>query len=119
MSDYGLPIARDDDDNPEAVDFEYEWGGADVKIKLIPPTLEQIQQFRQQARADGGDALEQARELIDDHVVKPAIPKDKLTEREANCFLDGILAYGDEGGGPMMDEVRDDIDERQDASQGN
>lgn len=112
MSDYGLPTQRTgDDNNPDPVDHTFEWDGDEVTIKLVPPTLGQIKRYENLGDDVGIEALE---EIVDDHIEKPEIPAENMTMEEINCYVNGILDHGQNGGGDLTDEAQQYLDEHAD-----
>lgn len=116
---YGLPTPRDGENNLLPQDHSYEWNGQEVKIKLIPPTISQLEQYQNLGDDVEVDAL---RDIVDTHVEEPLKSKGlnagDLTVREVNCYVEGIIDYGDTGG-KKMEEVREAIEEREGRSGGN
>lgn len=110
MSEYGLTQPRDDDGDPEPVDHTYEWDGEEVTIELVPPTLEQLKEYRDL----GTDAdMEELEKIVDRHVIKPEMPAAEMTEREVTCYMFGLRDYSESGGGERMQQVREAITERE------
>ncbi|MFW5896336.1 MAG: hypothetical protein ACOCUA_03025 [archaeon] len=112
---YGLPTPRDEATGellPDEHTFEWETAGdvLDVTIRLIPPTLEQLERYQ-----DLGDdvGVEQLREVVETHIIQPDIPASDMTVREINCYIYGIIDYGSDGGGSKMDEIRRMVEERE------
>jgi hypothetical protein len=116
MSEYGLPSVRDKDGELRPVEHTYEWGGEEVTIKLLPPTISQQERYEEL----GEDVdVERLREIVDTHLVKPDIPDDEsLTSRELFCYLEGIVDYSVGGGDGMAAEVQAELEKRNEA-QGN
>jgi len=106
---YGLPDTRDEDGGRKAVDHTFEWGGQEITIKLLPPTIAQQQEYEELGEEADAEALA---EILDEHLVKPDV--DDPTTRELFCYLEGIVDYGVSGGGEVADEVREEIEERKD-----
>lgn len=108
--EYGLPDPREDDDSGlKGVDHEFEWNGETVSIRLVPPTLNQLQGYQDMgANAD----VDELKDILERHIVKPEKDPGDMTMREVNCYIDGILDYSNDGGGDLMQEVREELEER-------
>lgn len=116
-----------DDDVDEWVESP-EW----VTIRLIPPTLSQLKEYRElgedvQEDEDADDAeliekdddhLDDFKNIIDRHVIEPAIPADDMTIREINCYISGVVDYGKNGGGARMERRRQQL-ANENSGQGN
>ena len=114
MSGYGLPVSRDTDGSLKPVDHTFEWGGQEVTLRLVPPTISQHEEYE----ALGEEAT--ARDLVnilDRHLVEPDVGNDP-TARELFCYLEGIIDYGVGGGDELADEVREELTRRE-GGQGN
>lgn len=110
MTEYGLSTPRDPDtDDPLPVEHKYEWNGEDVVIELVPPTLDQLERYQEMGADVDTEAL---RDIVDDHIEKPDRPAGSMTVREINCYIRGILDYGEDGGGDRMDELREELAKR-------
>lgn len=117
MSEYGLTSLRDADGELQAVDHSYEWGGQEVTIKFVPPTLSQQEQLED---LDDDAAADKLEELLDRHMVKPSVPENESwTAREMWCYITGIMRWsmGEDGG--LGEELESEIDERTGEGQGN
>lgn len=110
MSEYGLATPRDDEtDDPLPVDHTYEWDEEEVTIELVPPTLDQLEEYQDL----GGDVdTDRLRDIVDKHITKPDIPAGKMTVREVNCYIRGILDYGEDGGSDRIQQMREALQER-------
>lgn len=89
---YGLTDERDSDGNRKAVEHSYEWDGQDIHIKLIPPTISEIEEYEEFGEEMPASKL---RDVIDDHIVKPEV--EDPTMREVMCYIEGIIDYAGEG----------------------
>lgn len=108
MPDYGLPTKRDSDGNLQAVDHTYQWGGDEITIRLIPPTISEQEEYE----SLGVDTTYQDLvEIVEKHLVEPDISDIELSTRELNCYLDGIRDYGMNGNG-MAAAVQEELEAR-------
>ena len=108
MSEWGLPSERDSNGNLRAVEHEYEYQGEDVKIKLYPPTVSQLEEYEE--LGDDTSATELA-DIVDQHLVKPDV--DDPTIQELFCFVQGIVDYGAAGGTDFVQDAREELEKRQ------
>lgn len=107
---YGLPDVRDPDTGEVAdVEYEFEWNGVDVPIVLRPPTLDEQQKYEDM----GTDVdVDQLREIVERHIIKPESPPDGWTVREVTCYLEGVMRYSTEGGSDLAQAARDELAQR-------
>ena len=111
MSEWGLTSERNSDGDRKAVEHEYEYQGEDVKIKLLPPTVSELEEYEE--LGEDTDTSELA-EIVDRHIVKPEV--DDPTIRELLCYVEGIASYGASGGNDFVAEARKELEERADES---
>lgn len=113
-SNYGLPVPRDGEGELQAVDHEYEWGGQNVQIKIIPPTIAQIREYEK----FGTDAsVDDMIDVYERHIEEPSIPTDNLTSRELMCYVEGIVDYGTGGGGSdIVQQAQAELEQRETAA---
>ena len=114
MSEWGLTSERDSEGRRKAVEHEFRYGGEDIKIKLLPPTVSQLDEYEKFGDDTGPSELA---DVVDEHIVKPEIedPGD-LTIRELLCYVEGIVDYGASGGNDFVAEARQELEERADDS---
>lgn len=108
--EFGIPDLRDPDtgDLKPAV-HTYEYDGREIHIQLTPPTVADIQEYRN--LGDDVDAEELA-EIVDRHIVQPHIDDpSNLTARELTAYAQGILDYSS-GGNELAREVNDELEAR-------
>jgi hypothetical protein len=117
MTEYGLPSTRDKDGELQPVDHSYQWDGDEVTIKLIPPTISEFEEYESMGEETGSSEL---RDIIDKHLVKPAIPEDEdLTMRELLCYVEGIVDYSEGSSDEYAEEVQEELEQRQSGAAGN
>lgn len=105
MTGYGLPSA----DGPQ--EHTYEWGGQEVTIKLVPPTLDQVEEYQDLGQdADIGEM----RDVLRRHIKQPAKPPGEMTLQEVNCYIAGIMDHAESGGPEVVQEARDYLEENSD-----
>jgi hypothetical protein len=114
MSEYGLPDVRDKDGELQAVDHTYDWNGDEITIKLVPPTISEFEEYQDLGEDASSEELMPA---VEDHLVKPEIDGDP-TMAELLCYVNGIVDYCT-GNSGYAEEVREELDERQDGGRGN
>lgn len=109
-SQYGLSGERDEEGNIKTADHTFEWDGQEVTIKLKPPTLSQYEEYE-----DLGDdaSVDEMETIVDRHVIEPDIPATDMTLREVQCYIEGIIDYGMNGGGNLADQVREELEQRE------
>lgn len=108
--EYGLPDPREDaDSGRRGVDHEFEWNGEEVSLRLVPPTLNQLQEYQNVGAEADADEL---KNILDRHIVKPEKDPGDMTMREVNCYIEGLLDYSNNGGGERMQEVREELEQR-------
>lgn len=113
-SSYGLSGLRDKDGNRQTVEHSYEWGGDEITIKLDPPTVSQQEAYEDLGEEAGAGEL---RDVLDEHLVEPSIPDDEeWTMRELLCYVNGIVDFSNGGAPDVIDEVRDELDQRADGA---
>jgi hypothetical protein len=109
MSEYGLPEVRDKDGDLQPVEHTYEWGGEDITIKLLPPTIPEYSDYENLGEETENEEL---REIIGRHLVKPDIPEDQaLTMPELLCYVEGIVDYCN-GSAGLGGAAREELEER-------
>lgn len=114
---YGLPSPRDDEGNLKPVDHEFEFDGREVRIQLIPPTINQFEEYETLGEEI---SMEKVRGIIDRHIEKPTVDAGEITMYELQCYFAGILDYATTGGSSeLMETVRDELDRRQEEAAGN
>lgn len=109
MSEYGLPTKRDESGNLEAVDHTYQWGGDEVTIKLVPPTISQQEEYE---NLDEDTSSSELTEIVDRHLVEPDTSEMELTARELLCYVQGIYEYSVGEAEGMASDVQAELDER-------
>lgn len=108
--EYGLPDPRDDDGvDADGVEHEFEWNGETVRLVIVPPTLDQIDEY--QALGQEADAGE-LKKMLERHIVKPEKDPGEMTMREVNCYIEAILDYSNNGGGDQMQAIREELERR-------
>jgi len=110
MTEYGLPSVRDKNGELQAVEHAFTFGGQDITIKLLPPTISEFEEFEEFAdKADvDPDKLE---DIVRRHIIKPDIPEDKsLTFREITAYAKGIQDFS-AGGSGVTEEIAEQLDE--------
>lgn len=118
MSDttqYGLTDERNSDGSRKAVKHSYEFDGQDITVKLLPPTISEVEEYEQLQEKEEPEASE-LREIIHRHIKKPEI--DDPTMREVQCYVQAILDYS-LGGGNELAEMAEAELEKRDGSEGN
>lgn len=110
-TNYGLPDARDPETGDlQAVEHEYDWNNETVTIKLVPPTLSQMQQYEE--LGDDID-IERLEDIVDTHIEEPSRSANEMTLREVTCYIEGVVDYGaGDGGGNLSPEVREELEQR-------
>lgn len=108
---YGLTGIRDEETGEVDTDeFVFEWDGQEVRLELVPPTLTQQENYE----GLGSDVeVEQLREIVERHVVKPEEPPDDWTLREVSCYLEGIMRYSAQGGTDLGQVAREELAQRE------
>jgi hypothetical protein len=110
MTEYGLPGHRDNDGNRKPVDYTFEWNGDDVSIRILPPTLSEMDYIEQLPEDVDPDTL---RDAIIDILVEPELD-DNPTTTEIFAYMVGIQQYAYSGGSPIAQEAREELDRRGD-----
>jgi len=114
MTDYGLPGHRDSEGNLKPTDHTFDWNGQDVTIRILPPTLSQIDEIENLPEDVSADVME---EHLTDIVVKPEV--EDMTVPEMNAFIQGVMDYAYSGGTALAQEARAELDEREAEAAGN
>lgn len=104
---YGLPSA----DGPQ--EHSYEWGDREVTIELVPPTLDQVEEY--QSLGEDAD-VSQMRDILQRHIKKPEKPPGEMTLQEVNCYVAGIMDHAESGGPEVVQEARAYLEEQAEAA---
>lgn len=88
--EYGVPNLRTADGERKPVDHEFTFRGDDIKIQFVPPSVTELDDL--QGLGEEVDDREFARRL-QEHIVKPEIDPDDITERELLAYQYGIMDY--------------------------
>lgn len=116
-TEYGLTGLRDKDGELQAVDHTIEWNDSEVTIRFRPPTLAEQDELE---NLDEDEPVEKMEEILDKHMVKPAIPEDSSwTAREMWVYIQAIIDWSMGGDGGIGDEIEEEIDERTPGDKGN
>ena len=111
MSEWGLTSERNSKGERKPVEYEYEYQGEEVRVKLLPPTVSELEEYEELGEDTGAGELA---EIVDKHIVKPEV--DDPTIRELFCYVEGIVSYGASGGNDFVAEARKELEERADES---
>jgi len=115
MTEYGLPTSRDNEGNRKPVDHSYEYDGDDITIKLLPPTISEIEEYE---NLDDNVNAAQLRDILDTHLVRPE--QEDYTIDELWAYYSGILEYALDGNtSELAAEAEQRLDERADEGEGN
>ncbi|WP_089650089.1 hypothetical protein [Halobacterium hubeiense] len=109
MTEYGLPGHRDSDGNRQPTDHTFEWDGDEVTIRLLPPTLSEVDAIENLPEDVDPETL---RETISEPLVEPELAEDP-TMPEVMVCMTGIMDYAYNGGSQLVREARSELDDRE------
>lgn len=111
MSEYSLTDERDEDGNRRPVDHTFMYAGSEKKIKILPPTISQVERFEEMEKKDE-TSIDELMGVFGEHVVKPDI--DDPTMREAEAMAEGLLDYI-ENGNQLAQDAQEELNKRGDS----
>lgn len=111
---YGLTDERNSDGSRKEVEHTYDFEGQEVTVKLLPPTISEVEEYERLEAKDEIDA-DKLKEIVREHIKKPEI--NDPTMREVRCYVQAILDYS-HGGGELAEMAEAELEKR-DGSTGN
>lgn len=108
MTDYGITKERDSEGNRKPIDHTFEFGGEEVTIQIMPPTISEVEELEQLENEDEIDAS-RLNEMLSEFIIKPEV--DDPTMKEANAFAEGLMDYVS-GGTELAQAAQEELESR-------
>ena len=107
--EYGLPGFRDSEGNRKPQEHSYQYKDQPVNIRLIPPTVSEIEEYEDMGEDVGREKLQ---DVFDRHVLKPEVSDvGELTIDELKAYVQGIIDYAQDGN-DLAVAARDELEDR-------